>query len=85
MAGHSLGEYTALVCADSLSFADGLKLVQNRGKYMQMAVERQGGAMAAILGLDKDKVREICRLRLRRFLCLSRQHQHPNPDSDFRL
>lgn len=60
MAGHSLGEYTALVAAGALNFADGISLVAERGKYMQEAVPAGEGAMAAILGLDDDKVREIC-------------------------
>jgi [acyl-carrier-protein] S-malonyltransferase len=60
MAGHSLGEYTALVAAGALNFADGIALVAERGKYMQEAVPAGEGAMAAILGLDDDKVREIC-------------------------
>ncbi|MCL4315931.1 MAG: ACP S-malonyltransferase [Gammaproteobacteria bacterium] len=60
MAGHSLGEYTALVCAEALDFGDALKLVALRGKLMQEAVPEGEGAMAALLGLEDDKVREIC-------------------------
>jgi len=60
LAGHSLGEYTALVAAGSLDFADGIKLVRKRGELMQSAVPFGTGAMAAILGLDDDKVVEIC-------------------------
>lgn len=60
MAGHSLGEYTALVCADSLQFDDAVTLVRNRGKYMQMAVADSEGAMAAILGLTTEQVSDIC-------------------------
>jgi len=60
MAGHSLGEYTALVCANALSFAEGVKLVADRGHFMQEAVVGEQGAMAAILGLEDDKVIEIC-------------------------
>jgi len=60
MAGHSLGEYTALVCAGSLQFADAIKLVNARGKYMQQAVPTGTGAMAAILGLDDGSVIEVC-------------------------
>ncbi|MDX1454024.1 MAG: ACP S-malonyltransferase [Gammaproteobacteria bacterium] len=60
MAGHSLGEYTALVCAGAMDFADAIKLVEFRGKAMQDAVPAGEGAMAAILGLDDDAVREVC-------------------------
>lgn len=60
MAGHSLGEYTALVCAGVIDFNDAIKLVSARGKYMQQAVPAGTGAMAAILGLDDDVVREVC-------------------------
>jgi [acyl-carrier-protein] S-malonyltransferase len=60
MAGHSLGEYTALVCAGSLQFADAIKLVNARGKYMQQAVPPGTGAMAAILGLDDAVVKDVC-------------------------
>jgi len=60
MAGHSLGEYTALVSAGALSFADGVALVRDRGRYMQEAVPAGQGAMAAIIGLDDDKVIEVC-------------------------
>ncbi len=60
MAGHSLGEYTALVCAEALDFSAALKLVALRGKLMQEAVPEGQGAMAALLGLEDDKVREIC-------------------------
>lgn len=59
-AGHSLGELTALTTADSLSFADGLRLVRERGRLMKLAGEEEPGAMAAVIGLDADKVREIC-------------------------
>lgn len=60
MAGHSLGEYTALVCAGSLAFTDGIRLVAERGRRMQEAVPAGVGAMAAILGLDDDQVRQAC-------------------------
>lgn len=60
MAGHSLGEYTALVCAGALSFADGVALVRDRGRYMQEAVPEGQGGMAAVIGLDDDAVREVC-------------------------
>jgi [acyl-carrier-protein] S-malonyltransferase len=61
MAGHSLGEYTALVCAGALAFEDAVKLVSERGKFMQSAVPEGSGSMAAILGLEDDAVREVCR------------------------
>ncbi|HET18982.1 MAG TPA: [acyl-carrier-protein] S-malonyltransferase [Chromatiales bacterium] len=60
MAGHSLGEYTALVCAGSIDFADGVRLVAERGRLMQAAVPAGQGAMAAVLGLDDDVVRAAC-------------------------
>lgn len=60
MAGHSLGEYSALVAAGSLKFADAVKLVRLRAQLMQSAVPQGVGAMAAILGLDDDVVRQIC-------------------------
>jgi [acyl-carrier-protein] S-malonyltransferase len=59
-AGHSLGEYTALVAADAIDFADAVKLVEKRGQFMQQAVPAGEGAMAAILGLEDDVVRELC-------------------------
>ena len=60
MAGHSLGEYTALVCAGALDFADALRIVQLRGRRMQEAVPAGAGAVAAVLGLDDDAVRAAC-------------------------
>lgn len=60
MAGHSLGEYTALVCAQALSFTDAVKLVAARGRFMQEAVPFGTSAMAAVIGLDEKKVEEIC-------------------------
>jgi [acyl-carrier-protein] S-malonyltransferase len=60
MAGHSLGEYTALVCAGALQFRDAVGLVRSRGKLMQDAVAAGEGAMAAILGLSDDQVVEAC-------------------------
>ena len=60
MAGHSLGEYTALVCADALVFADAIALVAERGRCMQEAVPAGSGAMAAILGLDDAEVVDVC-------------------------
>jgi len=59
-AGHSLGEYSAHVAAGTLSFADALRTVKRRGRYMQEAVPVGEGAMAAILGLDADRVAQAC-------------------------
>jgi [acyl-carrier-protein] S-malonyltransferase len=60
VAGHSLGEYSAHVAAGTLSFADAVRTVRNRGMYMQEAVPVGVGAMAAILGMDLEKVTAIC-------------------------
>jgi [acyl-carrier-protein] S-malonyltransferase len=59
-AGHSLGEYAALVCAASLDFADAVALVAARGRFMQEAVPEGQGAIAALLGLDDEQVLEVC-------------------------
>jgi [acyl-carrier-protein] S-malonyltransferase len=61
VAGHSLGEYTALVCAGAVSFAQAVRLVHQRGRYMQEAVPEGTGAMTAVLGLDREAVASICR------------------------
>ncbi|OHV11803.1 ACP S-malonyltransferase [Kushneria phosphatilytica] len=61
MAGHSLGEYSALVCAGAISFAEGVRLVRLRGEAMQAAVPEGQGAMAAILGLEDGTVEQACR------------------------
>ena len=61
VAGHSLGEYSALVAAESLQFSDAVRLVQQRGQFMQTAVPLGQGGMAAVLGLEDDVVREICK------------------------
>ena len=61
VAGHSLGEYSALVAASSLSLADALRTVRRRGQYMQEAVPVGTGAMAAILGLELARVEAACR------------------------
>lgn len=60
LAGHSLGEYTALVCAGAISFQDAIKVVAARGQYMQEAVPVGQGGLAAIVGLDDDAVKELC-------------------------
>jgi [acyl-carrier-protein] S-malonyltransferase len=61
VAGHSLGEYSAHVASGTFSFADAVRTVRNRGKYMQEAVPVGVGAMAAILGMDLEKVAGVCR------------------------
>src|SRR5258708_4425618 len=60
MAGHSLGEYTALVCAEALAFGEAVKLVSDRARFMQEAVPIGQGAMAAVLGLDDAAARKLC-------------------------
>ncbi|HJO11629.1 MAG: ACP S-malonyltransferase [Gammaproteobacteria bacterium] len=60
MAGHSLGEYSALVCAGVIPFTDAIKLVHQRGQYMQSAVPAGCGKMAVIVGLEIYKIREVC-------------------------
>ena len=60
VAGHSLGEYSAHVAAGTLSFAEAVRTVRNRGRYMQEAVPSGVGAMAAILGMEAERVRAIC-------------------------
>jgi [acyl-carrier-protein] S-malonyltransferase len=60
MAGHSLGEYSALVCAGAIGFTDAVDLVRARGEYMQAAVPAGTGAMAAIIGLADEQIAEAC-------------------------
>ncbi|PHQ88950.1 MAG: [acyl-carrier-protein] S-malonyltransferase [Idiomarina sp.] len=60
MAGHSLGEYSALVCAGALEFTDAVKLVALRGEFMQQAVAEGEGAMAAVIGLEDAEIEKIC-------------------------
>ncbi len=60
LSGHSLGEYSALACAGVISFPDAVRIVHQRGLYMQEAVPSGTGGMAAILGLDDSKIEEIC-------------------------
>lgn len=61
LAGHSLGEYTALLCAEAITFQDAVKLVAARGEFMQSAVPAGSGAMAAIVGLEDAAVADLCR------------------------
>ncbi len=61
MAGHSLGEYAALVASSALTFTDAVKLVQSRAKVMQNAVPLGQGAMAAIVGLSDEEVLNLCK------------------------
>ena len=60
VAGHSLGEYSALACAGAIPFKEAVALVRLRGELMEKAVPRGQGAMAAVMGLENDQVREIC-------------------------
>lgn len=60
VAGHSLGEYSALVCAGAMEFADAVRTVRKRGEFMQEAVPVGTGAMAAIMGLDQEQVEAVC-------------------------
>jgi [acyl-carrier-protein] S-malonyltransferase len=60
MAGHSLGEYSALCCAEAMAFPDAVRLVADRGRFMQAAVPAGQGGMAAILGLEDEQVRAVC-------------------------
>ncbi len=60
VAGHSLGEYSALVGTKAFSFSDGVKVVQKRGQFMQDAVPEGEGGMAAVLGLSREQVEEVC-------------------------
>lgn len=61
VAGHSLGEYSALVCSGALSFADAVRTVRYRGTFMQEAVPVGSGTMAAMLGIERDVLEDICR------------------------
>ncbi len=60
VAGHSLGEYTALTAADAITFEDGIRLVEQRGKLTQAAAEATPGGMAAVLGLDEQAAKAVC-------------------------
>ena len=77
VSGHSLGEFTAFVCAGAIDFATAIDLVRFRGQVMQEAVPAGEGAMAAILGLDDAEVEQACRERCRRRSRRSGQFQFP--------
>ena len=68
-AGHSLGEYSALACAESLSFEQTIKLLQSRGKFMQSAVPKGQGGMLAVLGSEIEKINEIINNNEDKFIC----------------
>ncbi len=61
LAGHSLGEFSALVAAEAMRFPDAVRIVRMRGQFMQEAVPVGAGGMAAVLGMERDKVEELCR------------------------
>ncbi len=79
VAGHSLGEFSALVAAGALSFEDGLKLVYARAMAMQKACEKQPSTMAAIIGLADEKVEEICAevSKLGKGVCVAANYNNP--------
>ena len=68
-AGHSLGEYSALACAGSLSFEKTIKLLQSRGKFMQSAVPKGQGGMLAVLGTEIEKIQEVINNNNKKFSC----------------
>jgi len=78
VAGHSLGEYSAHVAAGTLGFADAVRTVRNRGKYMQEAVPVGVGAMAAVLALDVDKVQQVCEEAARGEVCCAANMNSPD-------
>src|SRR5579862_7945667 len=77
VAGHSLGEYSAHVAAGTLDFADAVRTVRHRGKYMQEAVPVGVGAMAAILGMEYDKVAEVCKEAAQGEVCQAANFNSP--------
>ncbi|WP_044005638.1 ACP S-malonyltransferase [Buchnera aphidicola] len=70
MSGHSLGEYSALVCSDSIKFSDALKIVFLRGQLMEEAVINRPSLMQAVIGIDKKKVQAACLVRSKKKLFL---------------
>ena len=82
VAGHSLGEFTALVAAEAISWEDGLRLVSQRAQAMQEACELYPGTMAAVLGLPDDKVFEVCQISsLSPLNCSSQSERPQNSDN----
>src|SRR5207302_1850052 len=77
LAGHSLGEYTALTYSGAFDFETGLKLVKKRGALMQMAGETNKGTMAAIVGLDRSLVDEICTIASKEGIVQSANYNSP--------
>lgn len=67
-AGHSLGEYAALIASGALPFEEGLRLVRDRGRFMQEACDREPGTLAAVLGLEPEAVRQVC-ARTETYVC----------------
>ena len=78
VAGHSLGEYSAHVAAGTLAFADAVRTVRNRGKYMQEAVPVGVGAMAAVLALAADKVQQVCEAAAQGEICCAANLNSPD-------
>jgi [acyl-carrier-protein] S-malonyltransferase len=78
VAGHSLGEYSAHVAAGTLAFADAVRTVRNRGKYMQEAVPVGVGAMAAVLALAADKVQQVCEAVAQGEICCAANLNSPD-------
>ena len=78
VAGHSLGEYSALVAAGAISFRDAVKVVRERGRFMQEALTKGEGGMAAILGLEREKVVEVCQQASRKGLVVPANFNAPD-------
>lgn len=79
LAGHSLGEISALTCSGAINFRDGIKIVKQRGKFMQEAVKLGTGSMAAICGIDKKKIEYECR-KLSTYDCIAAVSNYNSPD-----
>src|SRR5499433_2353482 len=78
VAGHSLGEYSALVAAGALSLGDAARLVRHRGEFMQEAVPIGAGAMAAVVGIGADKVAEACEAAAKGQICAPANFNSPD-------